>query len=85
MIGRALIKNPAILLCDEPTGALDSSSARDVLGILEKVHEKDHTTIVIITHNEGIARMADRVIRIHDGKAIENSVNERVCVKELEI
>lgn len=85
MIGRALIKNPAILLCDEPTGALDSSSARDVLGILEKVHEKYHTTIVIITHNEGIARMADRVICIHDGKVIENSVNERVCVKELEI
>ena len=85
VIGRALIKNPAILLCDEPTGALDSSSARDVLGILEKVHEKYHTTIVIITHNEGIARMADRVIRIHDGKVIENSVNERVCVKELEI
>lgn len=84
VIGRALIKNPAILLCDEPTGALDSSSARDVLGILEKVHEKYHTTIVIITHNEGIARMADRVIRIHDGKVIENSVNERVCVKELE-
>lgn len=84
-IGRALIKNPAILLCDEPTGALDSSSARDVLEILEKVHEKYHTMIVIITHNEGIARMADRVIRIHDGKVIQKSVNERVCVKELEI
>ena len=52
---------------------MDSVSARDVLGILEKVHEKYHTTIVIITHNEGIARMADRVIRIHDGKVIQNS------------
>ena len=64
-IGRALIKNPEILLCDEPTGALDSASARDVLTILEKLHQKYGTTIIIITHNEAIAGMADRVVRIH--------------------
>lgn len=84
-IGRALIKNPEILLCDEPTGALDSASARDVLTILEKLHQKYGTTIIIITHNEAIAGMADRVIRIHDGKIIKNEKNKKVSVKELEI
>ena len=64
-IGRALIKNPEILLCDEPTGALDSASARDVLTILEKLHQKYGATIIIITHNEAIAGMADSVVRIH--------------------
>ena len=67
-IGRALIKNPAILLCDEPTGALDSASAREVLAILEQINRKYHTTVIIITHNEAVAGMADRVIRLHDGK-----------------
>ena len=84
-IGRALIKNPEILLCDEPTGALDSASARDVLTILEKLHQKYGTTIIIITHNEAIAGMADRVIRIHDGKIVKNAKNKKVSVKELEI
>lgn len=84
-IGRALIKNPRLLLCDEPTGALDSASAREVLEILEKINERYKTTIVIITHNEGIAGMADRIIRIHDGKIISNSPNKRISVKELEI
>ena len=58
-IGRALIKNPAILLCDEPTGALDSASAREVLAILEQINRKYHTTVIIITHNEAVAGMAD--------------------------
>lgn len=84
-IGRALIKNPGLLLCDEPTGALDSGSARDVLNILEKVNRKYHTTIVMITHNEEIARMADHVIRIHDGRIISSTKNLRVGVKELDI
>ena len=84
-IGRALIKNPEILLCDEPTGALDSASARDVLTIHEKLHQKYGTTIIIITHNEAIAGMADRVIRIHDGKIVKNAKNKKVSVKELEI
>lgn len=84
-IGRALIKNPDLLLCDELTGALDSVSAREVLEILEKINKKYKTTIVIITHNEGIAGMADRIIRIHDGKIISNNPNKRISVKELEI
>ena len=72
-IGRALIKNPAILLCDEPTGALDSASAREVLAILEQINRKYHTTVIIITHNEAVAGMADRVIRLHDGKVKSNT------------
>ena len=70
------MKNPAILLCDEPTGALDSRSSRDVLRMLEKVNKTYNTTVIIITHNEGIAKMADRVIRIHDGKIVENTLCE---------
>ncbi len=84
-IGRALIKNPDILLCDELTGALDSVSAREVLAILEKINQKYKTTIIIITHNENIAGMADRIIRVHDGKVISNVENKKVSVKELDI
>ena len=84
-IGRALIKNPAILLCDEPTGAIDSASAREVLAILEQINRKYHTTVIIITHNEAVAGMADRVIRIHDGKVKSNTENEKVRIEELDI
>ena len=84
-IGRALIKNPSILLCDEPTGALDSASAREVLAILEQINRKYHTTVIIITHNEAVAGMADRVIRLHDGKVKSNMENEKVRIEELDI
>lgn len=84
-IGRALIKNPAILLCDEPTGALDSASAREVLAILEQINRKYHTTVIIITHNEAVAGMVDRVIRLHDGKVKSNTENEKVRIEELDI
>ena len=85
-IARALVKNPDILLCDELTGALDSKSSRYVLKMLEKVNSDYGTTILIITHNEGIAGMADRIVRIHDGKIVENSVNAaKRAVDDLEI
>jgi putative ABC transport system ATP-binding protein len=85
-IARALVKNPDILLCDELTGALDSKSSRYVLKMLEKVNSDYGTTILIITHNEGIAGMADRIVRIHDGKIVENTVNsDKRSVDALEI
>lgn len=84
-IARALVKNPELLLCDELTGALDSKSSRDVLEILERINQTYHTTIIMITHNEGIAAMADRIIRIHDGKIVENLENQKKAVKELVI
>ncbi|MBR1506755.1 MAG: ABC transporter ATP-binding protein [Eubacterium sp.] len=84
-IARALIKNPKILLCDELTGALDTKSARLVLKFVEKVNQKFHTTIIIITHNEAISEMADRVIRIKDGKVSSNVKNEKQSVDSIEL
>ena len=84
-IARALIKNPKILLCDELTGALDTKSARLVLKFVEKVNQKFHTTIIIITHNEAISGMADRVIRIKDGKVSSNVKNEKQSVDSIEL
>ena len=85
-IARALIKNPKILLCDELTGALDSKSSRNVLKFIEKVNEQFKTTIIIITHNESIADMADTVIRIKDGQVASctNNGNKR-SAEELEL
>ena len=64
---------------------LDSVSAGEVLEILEKINEKYHTTVLIITHNENMAGMADRIIRVHDGKIVSNEKNKKVRVKELKI
>ncbi len=75
-IARAMIKNPKLLLCDELTGALDTKSSRSVLQFVEKMNDQFGTTVVIITHNETIAGMADRVIRLKDGQIIENCKNE---------
>ena len=85
-IARVLIKNPKILLCDELTGALDSKSSRNVLKFIEKVNEQFKTTIIIITHNEAIADMADTVIRIKDGQVASctNNGNKR-SAEELEL
>ena len=85
-IARALIKNPKILLCDVLTGALDSKSSRNVLKFIEKVNEQFKTTIIIITHNEAIADMADTVIRIKDGQVASctNNGNKRNA-EELEL
>lgn len=74
-IARAIIKNPKLLLCDELTGALDTKSSGTVLEFIEKINQLYNTTTVIITHNEAIAGMADRIIFIKDGKAQENKIN----------
>lgn len=85
-IARAIIKNPKLLLCDELTGALDSKSAKQVLKFIERVNQTFHTTIIIITHNEAIAHMADRIIRIKDGQVSSNVENtEKVAAAELEL
>jgi putative ABC transport system ATP-binding protein len=74
-IARAIAKNPAVLLCDEPTGALDSATGVIVLEALEKVNRELGTLTVLITHNAGIADMADRVIRLSDGHIVEERRN----------
>ena len=78
-IARAIAKNPAVLLCDEPTGALDSTTGVVVLEVLEKVNRELGTLTVLITHNAGIADMADRVIRLSDGHIVEI---QRTAVKK---
>lgn len=84
-IARALIKNPKLLLCDEPTGALDSKTSREILALLEKVNEKYGTTMLIVTHNNAIKNMVHKVIRIKDGQISREYYNEvRVSALELE-
>lgn len=77
-IARAVSKNPEILFCDEPTGALDYSSAHDVLGVIEEIHKKSNTTIIIVTHNTAIADMSDHVIEIKDGKVAFDRYNDKI-------
>ena len=84
-IGRALVKNPSILLCDEPTGALDYHTSKEILSLIEVINQKYHNTIIIVTHNNAIADMANRVLKMHDGQIIKNYVNETVTsAKDLE-
>ena len=72
-IARALVSKPAIILADEPTGNLDSKTSQDVLGLLKVTSKRFHQTIVMITHNEEIAQMADRILQIEDGKIVSDS------------
>ncbi|HAF26580.1 MAG TPA: ABC transporter ATP-binding protein [Lachnospiraceae bacterium] len=84
-IARALIKNPQMLLCDEPTGALDSKTSRDILMLLEKINEKYGTTMLIVTHNNSIKNMVHRVIYLKDGEILKQYTNEtRTPAKDLE-
>ena len=76
-IARAMIKNPRLLLCDELTGALDTHSSKNVLQFVEMMNRKYGTTVVIITHNEAIAKMVDQIIRIRDGRVEESVFNEK--------
>ena len=75
-IGRAVIKNPDILLCDEPTGALDYKTSKDILSLIEQVNRKYNSTVVLVTHNEAIRKMADQVILLRDGQVREIYENE---------
>lgn len=84
-IARALIKNPALLLCDEPTGALDSNTSKDILILLERINAQYGTTMLIVTHNNSIKNMVHQVIRIKDGKIRESYQNEqRLPAEQLE-
>ena len=84
-IARALIKNPVMLLCDEPTGALDSKTSKDILILLEKINKKYGTTMLIVTHNNAIKNMVDQVVIVKDGLISENYRNDSpVEAKDLE-
>ena len=84
-IARALIKNPKLLLCDEPTGALDSKTSKDILILLEKINQQYGTTMLIVTHNNAIRNMVHKVIIIKDGQISEDYENEtRLPAKSLE-
>ena len=85
-IGRAIIKNPNLLLCDEPTGALDSDASKQILELIENVKNRYNTSIIMVTHNENIAKMADTIIRLKDGLIISNEINNnKVKASELEL
>ncbi len=76
-IGRAIVKNPDILLCDEPTGALDYNTSKEILKLIETVNQKYNTTIIMVTHNEAIKDMADKVVKLRDGMVRKQIINEK--------
>ena len=75
-IGRAIVKNPDILLCDEPTGALDYSTSKEILKLIETVNQKYGNTVIMVTHKDAIKNMADRVVKLRDGQIRKNYLNE---------
>lgn len=84
-IGRAIVKNPDILLCDEPTGALDYRTSKEILKLIETVNRKYGNTIIMVTHNDAIKDMADRVVKLRDGMIRKNYRNEhKLSAAELE-
>lgn len=84
-IARAIAKNPKLLLCDEPTGALDYTTGKEVLKLLQNTARQKNITVIIITHNQAITPMADRVIKIKNGKVSENKINKKpISIDEIE-
>ena len=84
-IGRAIVKNPDILLCDEPTGVLDYHTSKEILKLIEDVNKKYGNTVIMVTHNDAIQNMADRVIKLRDGQIRDNIVNNsKVSAADLE-
>lgn len=84
-IGRAIVKNPDILLCDEPTGALDYHTSKEILQLIEDVNKKYGNTVVMVTHNGEIEHMADRVVKLRDGVIRKNYMNEhKISAMDLE-
>ena len=84
-IGRAIVKNPDILLCDEPTGALDYTTSKEILQLIEEVNAKYGNTIIMVTHNEAIKQMADHIIKLRDGKIRHDDLNAaKITAAELE-
>lgn len=84
-IGRAIVKNPDILLCDEPTGALDYATSKEILNLIETVNQKYGNTIIMVTHNDAIQNMADRVVRLRDGQIRSNTLNaQKIPAEQLD-
>ena len=84
-IGRTIVKNPDILLCDEPTGALDYKTGKEILKLIETVNQKYGNTVIMVTHNDAIRLMADRVVRLRDGAIRSNETNAvKVPAQDLE-
>ena len=84
-IGRAIIKNPDILLCDEPTGALDFKTSKEILKLIETVNQRYGNTVVMVTHNAALKDMADRVVRLRDGQIRHNDINTvKIPAEELD-
>mgnify|MGYP000787875314 FL=1 len=84
-IGRAIVKNPDILLCDEPTGALDYNTSKEILKLIEDVNKKYGNMVIMVTHNEAIRNMADHVVRLRDGAVRNNEINtDKISAADLE-
>lgn len=77
-IGRALVKNPSLLLCDEPTGALDYKTSKEILELLERVNQTYGSTMVIVTHNDAIRHMSHHILRLRDGRLVEDELNNNL-------
>ncbi len=84
-IGRAIVKNPDIMLCDEPTGALDYNTSKEILKLIEDVNKQYGNTVIMVTHNEAIRNMADHVVRLRDGAVRNNEINtDKISAADLE-